>query len=60
VYGEQKKEKDCEHKMLKSDFATLRNFLAPLQVDTQSSVLLAQCCWFCCKKRWIAIVEQPD
>jgi hypothetical protein len=22
--------------------------------------LRAQCCCFCCKKRWIAIVEQPD
>jgi hypothetical protein len=36
----QKKEEDCEHKMLKSDFAFLRNFLAPPEVDTQSSVLL--------------------
>jgi hypothetical protein len=36
----QKKEEDCEHKLLKSDFAFLRNFLAPLEVDTQSSVLL--------------------
>jgi len=36
----QKEEGDCEHKMLKSDFAFLRNFLAPLEVDAQSSVLL--------------------
>jgi hypothetical protein len=35
-----KKKEDCEHKMLKSGFAFLRNFLAPLEVDTQSSVLL--------------------
>jgi len=58
VYGEpkKKKEEDCEHKMLKSGFAFLRNFLAPLEVDTQSSVLLL----LLQKKRWIAIVEQPD
>jgi hypothetical protein len=40
VYGEQKKIEDCEHQMLKSDFAFLRNFWAPLEVDTQSSALL--------------------
>ncbi len=40
VYGEPEKEEDYEHKMLKSDFAFLRNYLAPLEVDTQSSVLL--------------------
>jgi hypothetical protein len=40
VYGEPKKEEDCERKMLKSDFAFLRHFLAPLEVDTPSSVLL--------------------
>jgi len=42
--------------MLKSGFAFLRNFVAPLEVDTQSSVLLL----LLQKKRWIAIVEQPD
>jgi hypothetical protein len=36
----QKEKEDCEHKMLKSDFGFLRIFLAPLEVDTQSSVLL--------------------
>jgi hypothetical protein len=40
VCMENQKKEDCEHKMLKSDFAFLRNFLAPLEVDTQSSVLL--------------------
>jgi hypothetical protein len=39
VCEEPKKEEDCERKMLKSDFA-LRHFLTPLEVDTQSSVLL--------------------
>jgi hypothetical protein len=38
VYGEPKKEEDCEHKMLKSDFAFFRNFLAPLEW-----ILRAQC-----------------
>jgi hypothetical protein len=40
AYGEPKKEEDCERKMLKSDFAFLTHFLAPLEVDTPSSVLL--------------------
>jgi hypothetical protein len=54
VYEEPKKKEVCEHKMLKSGFAFLRKFLAPLGVDTQSSVSMLL------KKRWIAIVEQPD
>jgi hypothetical protein len=38
--GNQKKKEDCEHKMLKSGFAFWRNYLAPLEVDNPSSVLL--------------------